>query len=56
MPLKKDGDKGYFTLALDKEVMEKLKNEAKRQDRSFSSLVRIILKEYVDKVGEQDAD
>jgi predicted transcriptional regulator len=38
-----------YSGTMSKELLDKLKELAKKKDRSFNSLVKIILKEYVDK-------
>ena len=40
-----------ISLTIEHELLKKLKQLAAKNDRTLSSMIRIILKEYVEKVG-----
>ncbi|MEK4581777.1 ribbon-helix-helix protein, CopG family [Bacillus sp. FSL R12-0074] len=40
-------DKTRYSLSIEKEVKEKLEQEAKKQNRSLNNLIETILKNYI---------
>lgn len=48
--------KSKVSITLDEDIIEKIKELAENDDRSFSQYINMILKEYISKANDETAD